>query len=254
VCDHRLRCGWLSFLRCRYLRHRSPDAAEVRERRCRWPRVASPSSRASRIRSAMGEAFVRAHSVTRRCAPNLDFGRHGVATVGISSRSPRTRPAGGAPSGLRIRAVAAWNGGGAILAGGFGSNWVVGEVNRSGQIDRTFGNGGWEVLPFHGEATAIVQEPSGRIVIGVPRRPRHGRRQVAVCRPNTTDVDGAPPRRLDRSSLRQPRPRADSHALAGGPYAALDTTVLINQASPNTVVLVAWSYGRNQLQVIRVRI
>jgi hypothetical protein len=155
------------------------------------------------------------HSVTRRCAPNLDFGRHGVATIGISSRSPRTRPASGAPSGLRIRAVAARNGGGAILAGGFGSNWVVGEVNRSGQIDRTFGNGGWEVLPFHGEATAIVQEPSGRIVIGVPRRPRHGRRQVAVCRPNTTDVDGAPPRRLDRSSLRQPRPRTDSHALAG---------------------------------------
>jgi hypothetical protein len=107
------------------------------------------------------------HSVTRRCAPNSEFGRHGVATIGISPRPPRTRPAGSdAPSGLRVNAVAARNGGGAILAGSFGSNWVVGEVSRRGQLDSTFGNGGWTVLPFQGEVTAIVQEPSGRIVIG----------------------------------------------------------------------------------------
>jgi hypothetical protein len=107
------------------------------------------------------------HSVTRRCAPNAEFGRHGVATIGISSRSPRTRPAdSGAPSGLWLNAIAARRGGGAILAGGFGGDWVIGEVSRRGQLDPTFGNGGWVVLPFQGEATTIVQEPSGRIVIG----------------------------------------------------------------------------------------
>jgi hypothetical protein len=107
------------------------------------------------------------HSVTRRCAPNVAFGRHGVATIAIYSRPARARPVGsGAPSGLRINAVAARNGGGAILAGGFGSNWVVGEVSRRGQLDPTFGDGGWTVLPFEGEVSTIVQEPSGRIVMG----------------------------------------------------------------------------------------
>jgi hypothetical protein len=50
------------------------------------------------------------------------------------------------------------------------------------------------------------------------------------------------------------RGRARIHTPWRGPNAALDTTVLINQASPNAVVLVAWSYGRNQLQIIRVRL
>jgi hypothetical protein len=48
--------------------------------------------------------------------------------------------------------------------------------------------------------------------------------------------------------------RARIHTPWRGPNAALDTTVLINQASPNAVVLVATSHGRNQLQIIRVRL
>jgi hypothetical protein len=105
--------------------------------------------------------------VTRRCAPNAGFGRHGIATIAISSSLPRARPNGlGPPSGLWINAIAPRNGGGAIVAGGFGNHWVVGEVGRRGQLDSTFGNGGWRVLPFSGEATTIVQEPSGRIVVG----------------------------------------------------------------------------------------
>jgi len=106
-------------------------------------------------------------SVTRRCAPSAGFGRHGIATIAISSGLPRARPNSlGAPSGLWVNAVAPRNGGGAIVAGGFGGHWVLGEVGRRGQLDSTFGNGGWTVLPFSGEATTIVQEPSGRIVIG----------------------------------------------------------------------------------------
>jgi hypothetical protein len=355
------------------------------------------------------------HSVTRRCAPSPEFGRHGVAATGISSRPPRTRPATGAPSGLRIRAVAARNGGGAILAGGFGSNWVVGAVNRRGQIDPTFGKGGWTVLPFRGEATAIVQEPSGRIVVGgdnagggcclvswaAALSPRghferefgkHGRAELrgrfrgggisalmrepngeilaaveygnngcwgvtlAMLTPSgqpvprfaqktdrfwqrlgfnafvgdvSTDAQGftlvgtgqrpcfggslssapsatglimrfrtngepignavrfpsrmfgtvrafhaghdtvvvmspyADQTRLTLTARRRDgsidprfgsRGRARIHTPWRGPNAALDTTVLINQASPNAVVLVAWSYGRNQLHIIRVRL
>jgi hypothetical protein len=358
---------------------------------------------------------VMLHSVTRRCAPDLEFGRHGVATIGISSRSPRTRPASGAPSGLRIKAVAGRNGGGAILAGGFGSDWVVGAVNRRGQIDPTFGKGGWAVLPFHGEAAAIFQEPSGRIVVGgdnggggcclvnwaAALSPRghlerefgkHGRAELRapaseagisalMRKPNgdilaaveygnngcwgvalamltpsgqpvprfaqrtdrvwqrlrfnafigdvSTDGQGftlvgtgqrpcfggslssapsatglimrfrtngepigdavrfpsrmygtvrafhagndtfvlvspyADPTRLTLTARRRDgsidprfgsRGRARIHTPWRGPNAALDTTVLINQASPNAVVLVAWSYGRNQLQIIRVRL
>jgi len=70
------------------------------------------------------------------------------------------------PTGvLWVQTVAARRGGGAILAGTYGDDWVVGEVTQRGALDPTFGNGGWTVLPFQGEVTAVVQEPSGRIVV-----------------------------------------------------------------------------------------
>lgn len=107
------------------------------------------------------------HSVTRRCVPNGGFGRRGIATVAISSNLPRSSPNSlPPPSGLWVNAIASRNGGGAILAGGLGNHWVVGEVGPRGQLDSTFGKGGWAVLPFAGEATTIIQEPSGRIVVG----------------------------------------------------------------------------------------
>jgi hypothetical protein len=62
--------------------------------------------------------------------------------------------------------VAPRNGGGAIVAGTYGGAWVVGEVTPSGRIDGAFGKGGWTVLPFRGEVSAVVQERSGRIFVG----------------------------------------------------------------------------------------
>lgn len=70
-----------------------------------------------------------------------------------------------ATDGLWINAVAPKNGGGAIVAGTVAGEWVVGEINGRGQVDPAFGDGGWAVLPFRGELTAVVQAPSGRIVI-----------------------------------------------------------------------------------------
>ncbi len=106
-------------------------------------------------------------SVTLQCAPDPEFGADGTATITIS---PDLRPArpperGFSPEGLWIQVVAPRNGGGAILAGTYRGDWVVGEVTARGQLDATFADGGWRVLPFRGEVTQVLQEPSGRIVV-----------------------------------------------------------------------------------------
>jgi len=110
-------------------------------------------------------------SVTRRCALNQEFGNQGAATIAISSRPSRRTAGGAALDWLWINSIAPRNGGGAIVAGAYGdgvtgNKWALGEVTSRGQLDRRFGNGGWTVLPgFRGEVTAVLQEPSGRIVI-----------------------------------------------------------------------------------------
>ena len=111
---------------------------------------------------------VELHSVTALCAPNRAFGNEGVATIALSLRlRPGNPPVDGVPpNALWVNAVAPRKDGGAILAGTYGNDWVVGEVTRRGHVDPTFGDGGWTVLPFAGEVTAVLQEPSGRIVLG----------------------------------------------------------------------------------------
>jgi hypothetical protein len=106
-------------------------------------------------------------SVTRTCASNREFGEDGVATITIPSSLQPTDPAedGFPAEGMWVDAIAPRNGGGAIVAGVYGGDWVVGEVSASGTVDQTFGSNGWVLLPLPGEVTAILQEPSGRIVI-----------------------------------------------------------------------------------------
>lgn len=115
-----------------------------------------------------GKRFAVLQSVTRQCAPNREFGNDGAARITIP---PRLKPAhvaadGSPANGLWVNVVAARKGGGAIVAGTYDGVWVVGEVTPRGQIDPSFGNGGWALLPFVGEVSAILQESSGRIIIG----------------------------------------------------------------------------------------
>ncbi len=106
-------------------------------------------------------------SVTRTCVSNREFGDDGAATIAVPSTLRPTAPvANGFPTeGVWIDAIAPRNGGGAIVAGVYGGDWVVGEVAADGTVDQTFGSHGWALLPLPGEVTAILQEPSGRIVI-----------------------------------------------------------------------------------------
>jgi hypothetical protein len=106
-------------------------------------------------------------SVTPACALNREFGDDGAATITIPSSPRPADPAeGGFPAeGIWINAIAARRGGGAIVAGVYGGDWVVGEVTARGTVDQTFGSHGWVLLGLAGEVTAVLQEPSGRIII-----------------------------------------------------------------------------------------
>ncbi len=114
-----------------------------------------------------GKSYAVLDSVTLQCAPDPEFGADGTATITIS---PKLRPAhpparGLSPEGLWIQVVAPRNGGGAIVAGTYRGDWVVGEVTPRGQLDATFADDGWRVLPFPGGVTQVLQEPTGRIIV-----------------------------------------------------------------------------------------
>jgi hypothetical protein len=116
---------------------------------------------------APGKRSVVLRSVTRTCASNRGFGDGGAATITVPSGLRPTVPAdhGFPAEGVWINAITPRNGGGAIVAGVYGGDWVVGEVTARGALDETFGSHGWVLLPLPGAVTAILQEPSGRIVI-----------------------------------------------------------------------------------------
>jgi hypothetical protein len=120
-----------------------------------------------------GKRFAILHSFTTRCAPNQEFGDHGVATIGIHSHlRPAHSTSPGMPAdGLWVNVVAARSGGGAIVAGTYGGRWVVGEVTPRGQMDESFGNRGWTALAFNGEVREVLQEPSGRIILAGDTNP-----------------------------------------------------------------------------------
>jgi len=114
------------------------------------------------------------HLVTPRCELDRQFGIDGTAMITIPSslRSPHSSEPGAEE--LSISAVAARNGGGAILAGNYAGEPVVAEITEHGTLDTSFGDDGWALLPFRAGARAILQEPSGRIIVG-GEEPRVGR-------------------------------------------------------------------------------
>jgi hypothetical protein len=111
-------------------------------------------------------------SVTSGCALNHGFGADGAATIVIPAglRAPKPENADAEVSafpahGIWVNVVAPRRGGGALVAGVYDGDMVAGELTVSGTMDQTFGTHGWAVLPFGGEVTRILQEPSGRIVL-----------------------------------------------------------------------------------------
>jgi hypothetical protein len=107
-------------------------------------------------------------SVTHACAPNPAFGSDGVATITVplDLRLPVLSPKPAIPiHGLWVEAIAPARGGRMIVAGRYEGAWVVAALTARGTVDQTFGTQGWVVLPFPGEVTAILGDPSGRIVI-----------------------------------------------------------------------------------------
>jgi hypothetical protein len=116
-----------------------------------------------------GSRSVLFRSVTSTCAANGEFGDDGAATItippGLLPAHRKGQQSGFPAQGIWVNAVVPRSGGGAIVAGVYGGRWVVGEVTARGTVDQTFGTQGWIVLPFRGEVTAILPEPSGRIVI-----------------------------------------------------------------------------------------
>jgi hypothetical protein len=105
------------------------------------------------------------YAVTRSCAPLHEFGRAGKATITPSSRPPASSDLEALPDAFYVNAVAPSKRG-VLVAGAYRGHWVVGAVTPHGHVDRTFGTGGWAVLPFRGAVTAVVEAVSGRIVVG----------------------------------------------------------------------------------------
>jgi hypothetical protein len=116
-----------------------------------------------------GSRSVLLRSVTPTCAANGELGNDGAATITIPSgllpAHQKSEQPGFPAQGIWINTIAPMSGGGAIVAGVYGGDWVVGEVTASGTVNQTFGTHGWVVLPFRGEVTSILPEPAGRIVI-----------------------------------------------------------------------------------------
>jgi hypothetical protein len=115
-----------------------------------------------------GKNIALRDSITSRCVRDRAFGADGTATITIPSslKPPRPPEPASYPEGLAIEVTAVRNGGGAIVAGSYGGRWVIGEITARGQLDPSFARDGWSVLPFQGEVTSVIQEPSGRIIIG----------------------------------------------------------------------------------------
>ena len=111
--------------------------------------------------------FAVLDSITPSCTRSPGFGTNGVSRIGLP-RQLRASAAHRQPllgSGFWIETIVPRDDGGAIMTGTLGGQWLVVELTASGVVDRHFGRGGWALLPFRGDVTAVMQEPSGRIVV-----------------------------------------------------------------------------------------
>jgi hypothetical protein len=98
-------------------------------------------------------------ATTARCVPDATFGHHGVTWVRIPAGA-----AGGRGRALWIDTVERERAGGELLGGTYRNHWIVGELSATGALNPEFGDRGWAALPYRGQVSAILVEPSGRII------------------------------------------------------------------------------------------
>lgn len=109
-----------------------------------------------------GQAYVVLDAVDEGCAPDSQFGDGGTTRITIPD-GLITKPG---DFGLWINAIAPRSDGGALLAGVYRDRWVLAAVTAQGALDPAFGTSGWTALPLAGEATEVLEEPSGEILVG----------------------------------------------------------------------------------------
>lgn len=109
---------------------------------------------------------VEAHDAVIRafrsdCRPDSEFGRNGVSEIALP-KIPKSRRV----AISTLNAMGPSIDGGALLVGETWDGWLVGKLEPDGRLDPRFGRDGWAVLHWPGEAEAVLEEPSGRIVVG----------------------------------------------------------------------------------------
>src|SRR5271156_6781858 len=104
--------------------------------------------------------LVIVHAFDTDCTPDPSFGRDGVETIAFPT-FPHSEP----HAITAINAISPARGGGFILVGQTWDGWLVGRLEQNGRLDPRFGHDGWSVLPWRGQATAVLQVPSGQIIV-----------------------------------------------------------------------------------------
>lgn len=99
-------------------------------------------------------SYALVHAFTSACVPDPSFGDKGTEHLVLDGRA------------FSIAAAVPATDGGAILVGGLAGGWLVAHMEPSGRLDKAFGKGGWTVLPWRGDVSAVAQAPSGMIVLG----------------------------------------------------------------------------------------
>mgnify|MGYP001546705824 FL=1 len=112
-----------------------------------------------------GQAYVVLDAVDATCSPDAQFGDNGTTRITVPNGLIPAPGGRRLTFGFWILGITPSSNGGALLAGVYRNRWVVASVQQNGELDSTFGANGWVAPPMHGEATQIVQEPSGQIIV-----------------------------------------------------------------------------------------
>lgn len=121
------------------------------------------------------DRFAELHLLIPACDLDRRFGKDGTLAVTFPTGLRLSHPRRPEPNGLAFSFAGPSRSGGAFLRGDYEGEAAVGEVTPRGTLDRSFGEGGWVMLPspscrdqpecVNGSPGAVLQERSGEIVL-----------------------------------------------------------------------------------------